>query len=187
MKMWRGYYWTSRKWNLNLPAFSKPAVLTFQLLVNCYEQDRSVYESLDQQKGKVRLSRALEMLSQVLDSELASHIKGRLPQLEGKVWSSLSLVFISKSDHGNTVGWERDRKSASIAKWRIIRWYFQVLLQKRSSPTRGSLSNDPELSYGDSYLDIKEDALVLAMPLDPLEVIHLSHIFGLEERTSYKD
>jgi hypothetical protein len=36
--------------------FIKPAVLAFQLLVNCYEQDRSVYESLDQQKGKIRLS-----------------------------------------------------------------------------------------------------------------------------------
>jgi hypothetical protein len=34
---------------------SKPAVLTSQLLVNCYEQDGSVYESLVQQKGKVRL------------------------------------------------------------------------------------------------------------------------------------
>jgi hypothetical protein len=56
------------------------------------------------------------MLSQVLDSELASHIEGRLPHLEGKVWSSLSLVFISKSDHDNNVGLKRDRKSASIAK-----------------------------------------------------------------------
>jgi len=83
---------------------SKPAVLAFQLLVNCYEQDGSVYKSLDQQKGKITLARALEMLSQVLDSELASHVKGRLPHLEGKVWSSLSLVYISKSDHDNTVG-----------------------------------------------------------------------------------
>jgi hypothetical protein len=33
---------------------------------------------------------------------------------------------------------------------------------------------------------IKEDALVLAMPLDPLEVIHLSHIFGLEEEQATK-
>ena len=44
----------------------------------------------------------------------------------------------------------------------------------------------PQSSYGDSYIDITEEALVLAMPLDPLEVIHLSHIFGLEEEQATK-
>jgi hypothetical protein len=44
----------------------------------------------------------------------------------------------------------------------------------------------PQSSYGDSYLDITEEALVLAMPLDPLKVIHLSHIFGLEEQQATK-
>jgi hypothetical protein len=34
---------------------SKPAVLAFQLLVNCYQQYGSVYESLYQQKEKVSL------------------------------------------------------------------------------------------------------------------------------------
>jgi hypothetical protein len=33
---------------------------------------------------------------------------------------------------------------------------------------------------------LKEEALVLAKPLDPLEVIHLSHIFGLEEEQATK-
>ena len=44
----------------------------------------------------------------------------------------------------------------------------------------------PQSRYGDSYIDITEEALVLAMPLDPLEVIHLSNIFGLEEEQATK-
>ena len=72
---------------------SKPAALAFQLLVNCYEQDGSVYESLNQKKGKATLPRALQMLILVLDSELASHVNERLPHLEGKVRSFLSLVL----------------------------------------------------------------------------------------------
>jgi hypothetical protein len=94
--------------------FSKPAVLAFQLLVNCYEQDGPVYESLDQQKGKFSLSRALEMLSQVLDSELASHIKGRFHIWKERYGVFYHKVFISKTD--NTLGLGRDKKSASIAK-----------------------------------------------------------------------
>jgi hypothetical protein len=44
----------------------------------------------------------------------------------------------------------------------------------------------PQSRYGDSYIDITEEALVLVMSLDPLEVIHLSHIFGLEEEQATK-
>jgi hypothetical protein len=44
----------------------------------------------------------------------------------------------------------------------------------------------PQYGCGDSYLDITEEALVLAMSLDLPDVIHLSHIFVLEEEQATK-
>jgi hypothetical protein len=64
----------------------------------------------------------------------------------------------------------------------ISKFYFTNKLL----PQEARYQMTPQSSYGDSYLDITEEALVLAMPLDPLEVIHLSHIFGLEEEQATK-
>jgi hypothetical protein len=61
------------------------AKIAFQLLMRCYEAEKLEYQNLDTVFGKLTLGRTLEMLSQVVDTELASHCKGRLPQLEEKV------------------------------------------------------------------------------------------------------
>jgi hypothetical protein len=65
------------------------------LLLDGWNTDSSTFQNLDQQYGKITLTRTLEMLSQVVDTELASHIKGRLPLLEAKVITSISgLSFL---------------------------------------------------------------------------------------------
>jgi hypothetical protein len=64
----------------------------------------------------------------------------------------------------------------------ISKFYFKNKLL----PQEARYQMTPQPSYGDSYLDIKEEALVLAMSLDPLEVIHQSHIFALEEEQATK-
>ena len=61
------------------------AKIAFQLLMRCYEAEKLEYQNLDTVFGKLTLGRTLAMLSQVVDTELASHFKGRLPQLEEKV------------------------------------------------------------------------------------------------------
>ena len=62
------------------------AMIAYNLLKKCYPNNQD-YQSLDELYGKLSLSRTLEMLSQVIDTELASHIKGRLPLLEAKATS----------------------------------------------------------------------------------------------------
>lgn len=67
----------------------------YRLLLDGWNTDSSTFQNLDQQYGKITLARTLEMLSQVVDTELASHIKGRLPLLEAKVITSFSgLSFL---------------------------------------------------------------------------------------------
>jgi hypothetical protein len=61
------------------------ANIAFQLLKNCYSQATMDFQSMDDLYGKLILTRVLQMFSQVIDTELASHLKGRLPLLQEKV------------------------------------------------------------------------------------------------------
>jgi hypothetical protein len=62
------------------------AMIAYNLLKKCYPNNQD-YQSLDELYGRLSVSRPLEMLSQVIDTELASHIKGRLPLLQANVTS----------------------------------------------------------------------------------------------------
>jgi len=61
------------------------ANIAFQLLKNCYSQPTMDFQSMDDLYGKLPLTRVLQMFSQVIDTELTSHLKGRLPLLQEKV------------------------------------------------------------------------------------------------------
>jgi len=67
------------------------AKMAFQLLKDRYPKERGKVEGLCVAHGKMALQRTLEMMSSVMDTELASHLKGRLPILQEKV----SLCFVS--------------------------------------------------------------------------------------------
>jgi hypothetical protein len=73
-------------------------MIAYNLLKKCYPNNQD-YQSLDEFYGKLSLSRTLEMLSQVMDTERASHIKGSLPLLEAKVisWFFLDTFWIMGS------------------------------------------------------------------------------------------
>ena len=67
------------------------AKMAFQLLKDRYPKEGGKVEGLCVAHGKMALQRTLEMMSSVMDTELASHLKGRLPILQEKV----SLCFVS--------------------------------------------------------------------------------------------
>ena len=62
-----------------------PATIAYQLLKNCYTEEGLAYRTLDEIYGKLTLSRTLQMLSAVMDTDLATHIKGRLPLVKDRV------------------------------------------------------------------------------------------------------
>lgn len=76
-------------------SISNPAKIAFQLLMNGYSEEKTTYHCLDDLHGKRNLSRTLHTLSQTIDTELASHLKGCLPLLEEMVKYRFALLQLS--------------------------------------------------------------------------------------------
>ncbi|CAO3676652.1 unnamed protein product [Umbelopsis ramanniana] len=139
------------------------AKIAFQLLKNCYSQATINFQSMDDLYGKLALSRVLEMFSQVIDTELASHLKGRLPLLQKKV-----------SDYQEDVRFPLDNFDVMDD---ISIFYFTNKLL----PDACRFAMSPQSGFKDCFIDITEEGLLRALCTSDDVKNYVKNVYGLLE------